>query len=172
MAATRETICTLLGKKTANQLSDMEIKDMEIGIYNWSIMEASSRGIVRNWDNVRFKQLYVEKARSVLSNIDESSYVNNKRLLQRCKEKEFFPHDIAFMNPENVHPDVWKTSIDAMMKKYENAYENKVVAMTNMFKCGKCKKRECTFYELQTRSGDEGTTIFIRCVNCGNSWRE
>jgi transcription elongation factor S-II len=76
------------------------------------------------------------------------------------------------MKPENIHPDKWKTTIDAMMKKYENAYENKAVAMTDMFKCGKCKKRECTYYELQTRSGDEATTIFIRCINCGNSWRQ
>jgi transcription elongation factor S-II len=108
----------------------------------------------------------------VLNNIDRESYINNAKLLERLKEKEFCPHDIAFMRPENVCPEKWTASVNALMKKYESAYENKATAMTNMFKCGKCKKRECTFYELQSRSGDEGTTIFIRCVNCGNSWRQ
>lgn len=167
----RDSVLQLIAKK-APILTETETKDMEIGIYNWTIMEAVARGIARNWINPRFRSLYIEKARSVVSNIDATSYINNERLLQRCKENEFLPHDIAFMKPENTHPEMWKSAVDAMMKKYENAYENKVVAMTNMFKCGKCKKRECTFYELQTRSGDESTTIFIRCVNCGNSWRQ
>lgn len=171
MPKARESVLRLLCSK-ATSMTEVQQKDLEIGIYNWTIMEAASRGIVRNWANSRFQRLYVEKARSVISNLDPKSYIHNDRLMQRCIDNEFFPHDIPFMKPENVFPDMWKTSVDAMMKKYENAYENKVVAMTNMFKCGKCKKRECTFYELQTRSGDESTTIFIRCVNCGNSWRQ
>jgi transcription elongation factor S-II len=162
----------LLKDKTVDKLSDVQLKDIEVGIYNWAIIESGNRGIVRNWSNTKFQRLYIEKARSVVNNIDIHSYIKNERLLERCREQEFLPHEIPFMKPENIYPDRWKTVVDAMMKKYENAYENKVVAMTNMFKCGKCKKRECTFYELQTRSGDESTTIFIRCVNCGNSWRQ
>ena len=76
------------------------------------------------------------------------------------------------MKPENIFPDRWRDAVERLMKKYENAYENKAQAMTNMFTCGKCKKKECTFYELQTRAGDEASTIFIRCINCGNSWRQ
>jgi transcription elongation factor S-II len=167
---TRTKIVDMIKEKT--QLDDIHAKDMEIGIYNWTITECGNKRIARNWANPRFHKTYVEKARSVISNIDASSYIENGKLLERVKEKEFFPHEIAFMKPENIHPDKWKTTIDAMMKKYENAYENKAVAMTDMFKCGKCKKRECTYYELQTRSGDEATTIFIRCINCGNSWRQ
>lgn len=166
----RGNVCTMIKDKSS--LDDTYVKDMEIGIYNWTIMEAGKRRIIRNWANPRFQKLYVEKARSVISNIDKDSYVNNTNLVERVKQNEFYPHDIAFMKPENVHPAIWKQSVDAMMKKYENAYENKAVAMTTMFKCGKCKKRECTFYEMLTRAADEATTIFIRCVNCGNSWRQ
>ena len=45
-------------------------------------------------------------------------------------------------------------------------YEEKTEAMTDMFKCGRCKLRKCTYYELQMNA-DEGMTIFITCVNCG-----
>lgn len=167
---TRGKIVSLLATKTG--LDSSWCKDMEIGIYNWCISECGDKRISRNWTNPRFVRFYLEKARSVISNIDPSGYVQNVKLLERLKEKEFYPRDIACMKPENIHPDKWRGSVDAMMKKYENAYENKAVAMTEMFKCGKCKKRECTFYELLTRSADEATTIFIRCVNCGHSWRQ
>lgn len=166
----RDKIVSLVKSKTG--LDDIHAKDMEIGVYNWCIAECGKRRIARNWNNPKFFKLYIEKARSVISNVDGKSYVENSKLLERLKEKEFLPHDIAFMTPENMHPERWSASVDILMKKYENAYENKAVAMTDMFKCGKCKKRECTFYELQTRSGDEATTIFIRCINCGHSWRQ
>jgi DNA-directed RNA polymerase subunit M/transcription elongation factor TFIIS len=171
MAATpRSKIVSLIASKTG--LEESWCNDMEVGIYNWVIQDCGEKRVARNWNNPRFLKIYLEKARSVISNIDGQSYINNSKLVDRLKEREFYPHDIAFMKPENVCPNKWTTSVNAMMKKYENAYENKAVAMTEMFKCGRCKKRQCTFYELQCRAGDESTTIFIRCINCGNSWRQ
>eukprot|EP01060_Flectonema_neradi_P009976 TRINITY_DN17122_c0_g1_i1.p1 TRINITY_DN17122_c0_g1~~TRINITY_DN17122_c0_g1_i1.p1 ORF type:complete len:515 (+),score=49.39 TRINITY_DN17122_c0_g1_i1:108-1652(+) len=41
---------------------------------------------------------------------------------------------------------------------------------TSMYLCTRCKKRRCTYYELQTRSGDEPMTQFISCLNCGKKW--
>lgn len=44
------------------------------------------------------------------------------------------------------------------------------------FKCTKCVKNKVycwntTYYELQTRSSDEPTTIFITCGTCGKKWK-
>ena len=41
---------------------------------------------------------------------------------------------------------------------------------TSIFLCSRCKKRRCTYYELQTRSGDEPMTQFVSCLNCGKKW--
>lgn len=38
------------------------------------------------------------------------------------------------------------------------------------FKCPSCGKRQCTTWEKQTRSLDEGATLFAKCV-CGRVWR-
>lgn len=158
--------------KTKTGLQDIVCKDIEIGAYNWCINYASSHDMVKSWKNPKFRKLYLEKCRSVISNIDPNSYIKNVKLLKRVQEKEFLPHELAFMPAQNVFPERWKDVVESLMKKYENAYENKAHAMTNMFTCGKCKKKECTFYEMQTRSADEACTIFVRCINCGNSWRQ
>lgn len=42
---------------------------------------------------------------------------------------------------------------------------------TDMLKCGKCKKRNCTYNQLQTRSSDEPMTTFVLCNECGNRWK-
>ncbi|CAO3614851.1 unnamed protein product [Cunninghamella blakesleeana] len=44
-------------------------------------------------------------------------------------------------------------------------------AETDMFICGKCKQRRCTYFQMQTRSADEPMTTFVTCINCGNRWK-
>jgi transcription elongation factor S-II len=44
-------------------------------------------------------------------------------------------------------------------------------ATTDMFVCGKCKQRKCTYYQLQTRSADEPMTTYVTCTNCNNRWK-
>lgn len=165
----RPRVVSLIQEKT--NVQDDIAKDVEIGIYNWCIGYADQHKIIKSWTNQKFANLYLQKARSIVTNMDKDSYIKNERLVKRLEEKEFLPHEIPFMKPENSFPERWKVTIDAYMKKYENAYENKVVAMTDMFICGKCRKRECTYYEIFSRSADEPAVIHIRCVNCGNSWK-
>ena len=166
----REVVINLIKSKVST-LTDTQVQDMEIGIYNWAIEYSSQNKIIKNWKNHRFSKIYVEKARSVLSNINKESYVQNDRLVKRLEENEFAPHEIAFMKPVNTFPERWKDTVDAFLKKYENAYERKDVTISSLFRCGKCKKKECTYYSMQTRSADEGETVFVSCLACGNRWK-
>ena len=152
-------------------LDESYSKDLEIGIYNWSIEYAGNHNMVKSWNNPKFVRMYLEKWRSIASNLDSKSYIKNTRLIQRIKNKEFLPHELAYMNPENVFPEKWREVKEQYLKKFEHAYENKQVAMTNLYRCSKCKQRQCSYYELQTRSADEPASLFILCINCGKSWR-
>ncbi|KAK3519462.1 hypothetical protein QTP70_029778 [Hemibagrus guttatus] len=42
---------------------------------------------------------------------------------------------------------------------------------TDMFVCGKCKGKSCTYTQVQTRSADEPMTTFVMCNQCGNRWK-
>lgn len=142
---------------------------IENGVYNWTIDYSSSKGIVKNWKNPKFRMLYMAKSRSVIANLQPSAYVGNSRLLSRLLEKEFTPKDLAYMKPENVFPEAWKQVLD--VKLMRDQYSEKPEAMTDQYKCGRCKKRECVYQELQLRSSDEPMSLFITCLNCGNRWR-
>jgi DNA-directed RNA polymerase subunit M/transcription elongation factor TFIIS len=165
----RERFIKEVGKRT--ELPEPYVKDMEIGIFNWCLQECDTLKIAKNWKNPRFVTLYKDKATSVASNVCPNSYIKNTRLLVRLREKEFLPHEIAFMKPQNVFPEKWAETLDAKMKRDMRVFDEKPVAMTNDYKCGKCKKRECVYQELQIRSSDEPMSLFITCLNCGNKWK-
>jgi len=38
--------------------------------------------------------------------------------------------------------------------------------------CKKCKNKECYFWTIQTRAGDESETKFFKCTKCEHTWRE
>jgi DNA-directed RNA polymerase subunit M/transcription elongation factor TFIIS len=40
-----------------------------------------------------------------------------------------------------------------------------------VLECGKCGSKKTFSYSKQTRGGDEGTTVFAECANCGNRWK-
>ena len=133
---------------------------------------ARDRRVLRKWDNPIFKKMYVNKARSIYTNLKEDSYVKNIKLAQNIRKKKFDVDNIGSMGYQELYPEHWKKLLDEKFKREKVMYEEKEEAMTDQFKCGRCKSRKCTYYELQTRSADEGMTTFITCINCGNRWKQ
>jgi DNA-directed RNA polymerase subunit M/transcription elongation factor TFIIS len=149
-----------------------EQEDFERGIFNQSIEEARRRRVRSVWENPTFTTVYKIVARRCISNIDSSSYVGNARLLTRLREGEFRPNAIAAMTYTELFPDKWTELAERELKKEARMLEVDKSMATDMFKCTRCGKRQCTYYELQTRSADEPMTQFIRCLNCGKQWRQ
>tara|TARA_A100001015_G_C14916986_1_gene682757 strand:+ start:686 stop:1210 length:525 start_codon:yes stop_codon:yes gene_type:complete len=146
-------------------------KNLEIAIFNYTIKECKQRKIVRKWDNKYFVQIYTNRLRSIYKNINPKYTEYNKNLLNKLKKKEISPQKLAFMRHQEMNPKIWKKLVDAKIKRDKNLTEVDMSAATDEFKCYKCKKRLCTYYQLQTRSADEPMTTFITCLNCGNRWK-
>lgn len=155
----RQSVLSLINDHT--KLEDKEARDLEKGIYNWCVKYATTHRIIKTWGNPVFKLLYQDKARSVVANLDDGSYLENTRLMQRLKDKEFVPHEIPFMEPQDMHPELWRAIVDLKSKKDENLGNECLQPMTDMFKCSRCKSRDCVYREMQTRSADEPATIFL-----------
>lgn len=140
--------------------------NLEKGVFNYAIKEASTRKIVKKWENSQFVQLYIDRMRSMYINL------KNELLLQQLKTKEITPQSFAFMTHQELNPEHWKEYIDRKQKRDISKYTNNVEASTDMFVCKKCKSRRCTYYELQVRSADEPTNVFITCLDCGKNWKQ
>lgn len=164
----REEVCGLLEQIG---LTTTQAKDMEIGIFNYTIEYATEHEIPLTWLCELFKEVYIAKARSIYTNIKPNSYVKNDELIKRVMRQEMKPHEVAFMKPEGLYPEKWQTILEKEAILNQSAYENTQTSMTTDITCGKCKKNKITYYELQTRSADEPMTCFYNCLNCGNRWK-
>jgi len=152
-------------------LSALEAQDLEVGVFNHTIDLARTFPFAASWVNPTFQEAYMAKARSMVVNLNPDSYVGNRRLLLRLKEGEFRPHELVDMAPDRLLPEAWEGIVAGEESKKKGAYEGSVAAMTDVYTCGKCKKKKCTYYELQIRACDENSCTFIRCLNCGHRWR-
>ena len=119
-----------------------------------------------------FVDIYNMIELSIASNIHPLSPVKNPRLLNRIKEGELKIWDIANMTHQEMYPENWEELADRQLIREQKLLEGDKGSATDKFKCHRCGKRECTYYEMQTRSADEPMTIFISCLNCGKRWRQ
>jgi transcription elongation factor S-II len=139
--------------------------NLEKGIFNYSLKEASIRKVVKKWDNIYFVQIYLDRLRSIYLNL------KNPAILDQIKNETIKAHSVAFMTHQEMRPDKWKELIEEKAKKDKNKFENNVEASTDTFTCRKCKQNKCTYYQMQTRSADEPMTCYISCCVCGNRWK-
>jgi transcription elongation factor S-II len=140
--------------------------NLEKGIYNYCIKEAGEKNIVKKWDNVYFTQLYIDRLRTIFSNIQNSLELRNHILSKKVKA-----HEVAFMSHQEMLPEKWKKLIEDKTIRDKTKYETKLEASTDNFTCRKCKSKECSYYQLQTRSADEPMTTFVTCIPCGSRWK-
>ena len=155
------------------KIPELEARDLEIGVFNSSIDYANNYSIQLSWNCQLFMETYINISRSIYSNISKTSYVKNENLYDRMiVKKEFLPHMLPYMQYHNIFPERWKDIIEKNQRRFKAAYEIKLVAMSDMITCMRCKSKKVSYYELQTRSGDEASTLFMNCLICGKKWKQ
>ena len=138
--------------------------NLEKGVFNYALKEAEYRKVVKKWDNKFFVQIYLDRLRSIFTNL-------KGEVLQQINDGTMKPHVVAFMTHQELSPDKWETMIKAKIIRDKNKFETTIAASTDTFTCRKCKGNQCTHYCQQLRSADEPMTIFVQCITCGNRWK-
>lgn len=80
---------------------------------------------------------------------------------------------LAVMTAEEMASNEMKKVREQFKKEAINDAQLATVqgTQTDLLKCGKCKKRNCTYNQIQTRSADEPMTTFVLCNECGHRWK-
>lgn len=172
MTPHRTQIVKAITNSMGTLLSEEEVANLEVAIFLSTLHTAEKRHISKVWTYPLFTQLYSSVARTIVGNLNPNTYIQNKNLFKRFEEGELSLEEIASFGHTDLYPEIWKDSLIRQFEREKRQLEGNRAMATDQFLCKGCKKRECTYYELQTRSADEPMTIFIQCLNCGKRWRQ
>jgi len=83
------------------------------------------------------------------------------------------PEKFALMTTDEMASDEMRTVRERFTKESILDHQMAVQEGTpsDMFRCGKCGNKNCTYTQFQTRSADEPMTTFVYCRTCGNRWK-
>ena len=150
----------------------LSAEELEQGVFKATIQEAQRRHVTCHWKNLLFNHIYQTKIRQVVGNILPESYVANKTLLNDLQSGKYTLDEICKFDAYHLSNERWKDYFHRRQQQEKRQLEGNKAMATDQFLCTRCHKRECTYYEMQTRSADEPMTIFITCMNCGKHWRQ
>lgn len=113
---------------------------------------------------------YKNRIRSRIANLKDSK---NPQLRLNFLGGVIPPSRLATMTAEEMASNEMKRLREQFKKEAINDAQLATVqgTQTDLLKCGKCKKRNCTYNQIQTRSADEPMTTFVLCNECGHRWK-
>jgi len=150
--------------KVISELSSL-LKDIDVafkieaGIFEFTLIYAMTRDY---FDNIMVS-VYNDKVYDLTQNLNQLSSIQNKTLYKGIQTGSINPQTIAFLRPQDLHPEGW----DQLVKKTKLREEKKKnMAVTDLYVCRRCKGNKCVISESQERGADEGITKRITCVEC------
>jgi DNA-directed RNA polymerase subunit M/transcription elongation factor TFIIS len=153
-------------------LKDVNATELERCMYNSCISEAHARHVTCHWRNSLFQHIYQTKVRHIIGNLLPNGYVQNTKLLSDLHAGKYTLEELCNLDTYMMCNERWRDFIHRRTQREKRQLEGNKAMATDQFYCTKCHKRECTYYEMQTRSADEPMTVFITCLNCGKHWRQ
>ena len=166
----RQEVIKLLGKHCKLPINDCY--KIELSIYNYAIMQSEKFHIYSHWENPVFIPYYIDKAKSLISNLCEDFGVCNPRLKTLVVDHKVDLLTLANMSYQELWPENWQAIKDEQIKLEQMRKDAIKSKATDIFKCPRCAKRNSIYFELQTRSSDEPMTQFITCQECGLHWKQ
>ncbi|XP_071757719.1 transcription elongation factor A protein 3 isoform X1 [Centroberyx gerrardi] len=113
---------------------------------------------------------YKNRVRSRISNLKDPK---NPGLRRNVLAGAIDLHRIATMTAEEMASDELKQLRNVLTQEAirEHQMAKTGGTTTDLLQCGKCRKKNCTYNQVQTRSADEPMTTFVLCNECGNRWK-
>jgi transcription elongation factor S-II len=167
-----ERLLALIQHQFGDSYIQSHAEDLCAVIEDCACAEAERRGIVRHHANPLFQTVYKAVVRRILGNIDPSSYVQNEHLHKQLQSGDLSLETLRSMSTQDMNPGLYKELYDRQLLREQAQLEGNKAMTSELFTCSRCKKNQCTYYQLQTRSADEPMTTFITCLNCNKRWKE
>ena len=102
--------------------------------------------------------------------------MRSKQFKEKIMKGQVDPGTVATMDPKEMQDDSQKKKQLEMEKNIVDAKRSDFMianmkAKEGMYQWSKCKGKNTTFYEQQTRSADEPMTTFVQWLDCGHNMK-
>ncbi|XP_063810710.1 transcription elongation factor A protein 3-like isoform X2 [Pseudophryne corroboree] len=113
---------------------------------------------------------YRNRVRSRISNLKDPKNPNLRRNVL-CGVVS--PQKMATMTAEEMASDELKELRNTLTQEAirEHQMAKTGGTQTDLLQCDKCRKKNCSYNQVQTRSADEPMTTFVLCNECGHRWK-
>ncbi|KAL6530384.1 hypothetical protein OROHE_014737 [Orobanche hederae] len=154
--------------KVSSEVSDDYLKERVSKCDPYRVAVMVETAMFEKWGRSTSAQKF--KYRSVIFNIKDQ---NNPDFRRKVLVGDIEPRLILELTPEEMASDERQIENEKIKQKalFNSERAAAPKASTNEFTCGRCKKKDTTYYQMQTRSADEPMTTFVTCVNCNNRWK-
>lgn len=143
------------------------INDLESAVFRRTLEVCHEKNIIAHFNNSQFMNIYKTMAITNYSHIKQFKHIRDRLLSGDLKAWE-----LPYLSHYEVNPEGWRELQELQDRREEKQLEGDKALATDMFRCRACGQRICTYYQMQTRSADEPMTTFIKCLNCGNRWKQ
>ncbi|MEN2497726.1 MAG: Transcription elongation factor A protein 1, partial [Marteilia pararefringens] len=96
----------------------------------------------------------------------------NTGLMSKIFNGVIDPKDYSHMTTAELASESLKKEIQEINSQtMKERMIGRNTSSSSILKCPKCKGKNCSYTQMQTRSGDEPMTNFCFCSDCGVTWR-
>jgi DNA-directed RNA polymerase subunit M/transcription elongation factor TFIIS len=136
----------------------------------------SNKNHMATWRSKKFREMVSCECAEVKSLIDVNSIVRKYYTPKPLMDITHLSDDYI----EHAKKIVYSTnrercteSYQAETDKYHLRLQQKMdIKVTNLYKCYRCNKpNTCVYENVQTKGLDEESTIVVKCLLCGHSWK-
>ncbi|XP_027203932.2 RNA polymerase II elongation factor [Dermatophagoides pteronyssinus] len=166
---TNNTIRLKCRELLSNALKPDAEMEKDEAFYDVEILAAEIEdNIYKEFKDTNLK--YKNRVRSRVSNLNDKKNPDLKLNVLRGHIK---PERIAIMTAEEMASNEMKQLRQKFTKEAINDAQMSLTGgtKTDLIKCPACKKSNCTYNQVQTRSADEPMTTFCYCNECGKRWK-
>lgn len=143
------------------------VKNLERGCLNRTIVKSNDYNIRGVWSNPKFVSLYHDICYKIASNLDVTSVINSDYITKKILKNEVNINMVANMSSKELCPKKYE-KIDMKINQRTNL--ERKIKYSELYRCRKCKRNQCTTERRYNRSLDEGVNLTIICLFCGHEW--
>lgn len=123
--------------------------------------------IIKTWANSCFEHIYHQICSNIASNLDSNSSVGSTYLGNHILNGDLNIKNIGKMTSRELCPEKY---VEYDEHLHQRMHALSAMKTTELYTCFKCKRKQCVLENVINRSIDEGTSLVVHCMFCGNSW--